>query len=115
MLSFKAMSRAVSEFFVDNKFSSAIETLKAAKTFIRASKVGNCQQCTTMVRSLEDLIQTFDKIKEKRLKYSDKKQHSVNRQYFDNRHYSGIKQYTDKRHHTLVKYTRDKYAKRKKH
>ena len=112
------MSRAVSEFFVDNEFSSAVEILKAAKTFIRASKVGNSQQCATMVRTLEDLIQTFGNIREKKLfslKYSDIKQESDKCWNSDNRQKSYNMQKTDNRHHTLVKYKRDKYFKRKKY
>ena len=118
------MSRAVSEFFVDNEFASAVEILKAAKTFIRASKVGNSQQCRTMVRTLEDLIQTFDKIREKKLfslKYSDIKQesdkcwNSDKRQKSYNRQKTDSRQYSENRHHTLVKYKRDKYIKHKKY
>lgn len=108
MLTFKAMSRAVAEFFVDNEISSAVETLIAAKTFIRASKIGNYQQCTTMVRNLEDLIQTLDKIRERKLsspKYSDIKQKS---NYKPNKY-----RHSDDWLHTRVKYKRAKYYKHK--
>ncbi len=108
MLTFKAMSRAVAEFFVENETSSAVKTLIAAKTFIRASKIGNSQQCTTMVRNLEELIQTFDKIRKQKLsspKYSDIK---LKTNYRPNKY-----RHSDDWLHTRVKYKRATYYKHK--
>ena len=60
ILSKTAITRAFNE-AVDQKYSSAVETLTVASTFIEVSDAANNERCRAMVSNLKDLIQAFEK------------------------------------------------------